>query len=178
MSDLVIIAFPDEATAFAARAELTKLQKEYLIEMEDVVVITRDDAGKVMLHQAVNLTGAGAVGGGLWGGLIGLIFLNPLLGAAIGAGAGAISGKLTDIGINDDFLKDVGNSLEKGGSALAVLIRKMTADKVLARIEPFLTGGRVLQTSLSGEQEARLKAAVGHVDPMGSAEPQLGGGRT
>lgn len=177
MSDLVIIAFPDEALAFEARAELVKAQKEYLIEMEDAVVITRSESGEVKLHQAVNLTSAGALGGGLWGGLIGLLFLNPLLGAAVGAGAGALSGALSDIGINDDFLKNVGASLDKGGSAVAVLIRKMTADKVLARMEPFHAKGRVLQTSLTAEQEAKLKAAFEAVAPMGSAEPQLGGGR-
>jgi uncharacterized membrane protein len=83
------------------RAALAKLQKEYLIDMEDVVVVTKDDKDKVKLHQAVNLTATGAVGGTFWGSLIGLIFLNPLLGAAVGAGAGAVSGKLSDIGISD-----------------------------------------------------------------------------
>nr|WP_232017751.1 DUF1269 domain-containing protein [Cereibacter sphaeroides] len=57
--------------------------------MEDVVVVTRDAEGKVKLHQAVNLTAAGAVGGSFWGLLIGLLFLNPLLGLAVGAGAGS-----------------------------------------------------------------------------------------
>jgi uncharacterized membrane protein len=175
MSDLVIVAFPDEATAFEARAELVRLQKDYLIEMEDAVVVTRDEAGEVRLHQAVNLTAAGAIGGTMWGALIGLIFLNPLLGAAAGAGAGALSGALTDVGINDDFLKDVGRALDKGHSAVAVLIRKMTADKVLARLEPFRAKGRVLQTSLSDEAEGRLRAALERTVPMGTAEPQLGG---
>ncbi len=92
MSDLVVISFDDEHTAFEMRAELVKLQKEYLIEMEDVVVVTKDDKGKVKLHQAVNLTAAGAVGGTFWGMLIGMIFLNPLVGAAGGAGAGEVSG--------------------------------------------------------------------------------------
>ena len=82
MSDLVVISFDNENTAFEMRAELAKLQSEYLIEMEDVVVVTKDDKGKVKLHQATNLTAAGAVGGGFWGMLIGLIFFNPLLGAA------------------------------------------------------------------------------------------------
>ena len=86
------------------RAELGKMQKEYLIEMDDVVVVTKDDKGKVKLHQPQNLTALGAVSGGFWGTLIGLIFLNPLLGAAVGAGAGAVSGALTDIGINNDMM--------------------------------------------------------------------------
>ena len=87
MSDLIVIAFDDETTAFAMRAELAKMQKEYLIDMGDVVVVTKDDKGKVKLHQAQNLTALGAVSGGFWGMLIGLIFLSPLLGAMVGAGA-------------------------------------------------------------------------------------------
>jgi uncharacterized membrane protein len=57
-SNLVVIGFDDENKAFELRAELGKLQKEYLIDMEDVVVVTKDDKGKVKLHQAVNLTAA------------------------------------------------------------------------------------------------------------------------
>ena len=107
MSDLVAVLFNDETTAFEMRAELAKMQKEYLIDMEDAVVVTKDGQGKVKLHQATNLTVAGAVGGSFWGMLIGLIFLNPLLGMAMGAGAGAISGKLSDIGISDEMMKEL-----------------------------------------------------------------------
>jgi len=99
MSNLVVIGFDDETTAFGMRAELAKMQKEYLIDMDDVVVVTKDEKDKVKLHQAVNLTASGAVGGSFWGMLIGMVFLNPLLGAAVGAGAGALSGKLADIGL-------------------------------------------------------------------------------
>ena len=60
MSNLVVIGFDDETTAFEMRAELAKMQKEYLIEMEDVVVVTKDEDDKVKLHQAVNLTASGA----------------------------------------------------------------------------------------------------------------------
>ena len=94
MSNLVAVVFKDETTAFEIRAALAKMQKEYLIEMEDAVVVTKDDKGKVKLHQAVNLTLAGAVSGSFWGMLVGFIFLNPMLGLAVGAGAGALSEKL------------------------------------------------------------------------------------
>jgi uncharacterized membrane protein len=178
MSDLIIVAFRDEATAFEAGKSLVALQKEYLIEMEDVVIVTRKDDGRVHLHQAVNLTTGGAIGGGLWGTLIGLLFLNPVAGAAIGAGTGALMGKFSDIGIDDDFLRNIGQSLDKGGAAVGVLVRKMTPDKVLDRLEPFRSKGRVLHTSLSKEAEAKLKVLMEQVTPMGSAIPQLGGGRS
>ena len=155
MSDLVVIGFDDEHEAFEMRAKLAKLQKEYLIEMEDVVVVTKDEKGKVKLHQAVNLTAAGAMGGTFWGMLIGMIFLNPLLGAAIGAGAGALSGKLRDIGIGDDFMKKLGETFQPGTSALFVLVRKATPDKVLEELKGFK--GKVLKTSLTKDKEAELK---------------------
>lgn len=177
MSDLIIVAFPDEATAFAAGQALVGLQKQYLIEMEDVVVVTRGEDGRVQLHQSVNLTTGGAIGGGVWGTLIGLLFLNPVVGAAVGAGAGALMGKFSDIGIDDSFLRDVGASLDKGGAAVGMLIRKITTDKVLERLEPFREKGRVIHTSLSHEAEAKLKEFLEKVPPLNLPQDQLGGGR-
>src|SRR4029453_17281118 len=124
MSNLIVVGFNNAADAFEMRAALLKLQAQYLIEMEDVVVVTRSAKGALQFHQAVNLTGAAAVSGAFWGTLIGMLFLNPLLGAAVGAGSGALSGKLADIGINDQFMKDLGATLTPGTSALFVLVRK------------------------------------------------------
>lgn len=160
MSDLLILAFPDEASAMEARTALAKMQRDYLIELEDAVVISRAEDGGVHLHQAVNMTVAGAASGTIWGGLIGLLFLNPLLGAAMGASAGAISGFVTDLGIDDDFLKEVGETLSPGTAALGVLVRSMTTDRVLAGLEPWAGKARVLRTSLSTEQEGKLAQAL------------------
>ncbi len=157
MSDLIAVVFKDEHTAFDMRAALAKMQKEYLIEMDDAVVVTRDAGGKVKLHQAVNLTAAGAVSGGFWGMLIGMIFLNPLLGLAVGAGAGAISGKLSDIGINDQMMKDMAEHFTPGSSALFILVRKVTADKVLAGLTQFEGKGKILTTSLDKDTEEKLR---------------------
>jgi uncharacterized membrane protein len=136
------------------------MQKDYLIEMEDAVVVTKGKDGNTKLHQAVNLTAAGAVGGGFWGMLIGMLFLNPLIGAAVGAASGAIAGKLSDIGINDKMMKDLAASFSPGSSALFVLVRKATADKVLDGLKPFAGKGKVFQTSLSKEDEAALRKAL------------------
>ena len=160
MSDLIVVSFEDEQTAFALRAELAKLQQEYLIEMDDAVVVTKDDKGKVKLHQAQNLTAAGAVSGGFWGTLIGMIFLNPLLGAAVGAGAGALSGAPTDIGISNDMMKSFAESFKPGCSALFVLVRKATGDKVLAGLSEFTGKGKVLQTSLTKDKEEELRKVI------------------
>lgn len=158
MADLIIVAYPDEKTAEAARARLIELQKEYLIEIGDAVVAERMADGSVKLHQLINTTAAGAAGGLMWGTLVGLLFLNPLLGAAAGAGAGALSGYLTDVGIDDKFMKSAAEALAPGQAALCVLVRKVTADKVLPAMAPF--GGTVLRTNLTAEQEQKLKDAL------------------
>jgi uncharacterized membrane protein len=157
MSKLVVIEFADQVAAFDMRAELAKLQKEYLIEMDDVVVVTKDEKGKIKLHQAFNLTAAGAVHGSMWGLLIGMMFLNPILGWAVGTGTGALAGKLRDIGINDEFMKELAADLKEGTSALFILFRTVTGEKVLDRLKQKGFKGKVLQTSLTVEAEEDLR---------------------
>ncbi len=158
MADLIVIEYDDMHQAEEVRLRLQKMQKDYLIDLADAVVAVKDEQGKVKLHQIHNLTASGAISGGFWGTLIGLIFLNPLLGMAAGAAAGAVGGALTDVGINDDFMKRMASGFNNGTSALFVLVRKVTADKVLAELEG--TGGKVLHTSLTHEQEDKLQAAI------------------
>lgn len=158
MSDLIAVTYPDEATARQVRDTLVELQRTKTIELEDVVVVTKNEAGKVKLHQGLNLTGAGAAGGALWGSLIGLLFFAPLLGAAVGAAAGAASGALSDIGVDDSFLRELGQKLTPGAAAVIVLVRKVTPDKVLPEISRF--GGHVLQSSLSNDTEQQLQQAL------------------
>ena len=158
MSDLIVVAYDDEFKAQEVRLALLKLQKEYLVDLEDAVVAVKTPEGKVKLHQIHNLTAGGAIGGGFWGALIGLLFLNPLLGAAVGAASGAAAGALTDIGIDDGFMKELASSLQSGHSALFVLVRKITPDKVLEAIRG--SGGTVLKTSLSHDSESRLREAL------------------
>ena len=157
MSDLIVVGFKDEFKADEVMNELRRLQSEYLVDLEDAAVVIRNQEGKVKIKQAQELVVSGAIGGGYWGLLLGVIFFNPIF-ALIGAGAGALSGALSDIGINDDFMRDLGSTIEPGTSAIFVLIRKSTPDRVLADLSKF--EGKVLRTSLSKEDEAKLQAAL------------------
>lgn len=160
MSTLVAVVFDDPTTAFEMRTALLRMQKEHLVDLEDSVVVTKNEKGKVKLDQAVSLTSAGAIGGGFWGALIGLIFLNPLLGAALGATAGAVSAKFTDIGLNNQMMKDIAASFKPGASALFVLIRRATPDKLMAGLKEFAGRGRVFQTSLNKDDETALREVL------------------
>jgi len=159
MSTLVAIAYPDAATAEQVRGELVQLTKEHLLTLEDAVVVEHKPDGKIKLHQAMSPAGAGAAGGALWGGLIGLIFLAPLLGMAIGAASGAAAGKLSDTGVDDNFLKELGAKMPAGGAALIALGRAGAPEKLIERLKPF--GGHLIQSSLDDEAEERLRVALG-----------------
>lgn len=166
MSDLVAITYPDVNQARTVFSTLKRLVTEHVLDLDDAVYVTKDASGEVDLHQWVNLPGVGAArgaaGGALWGGLIGLLFLQPLagmaIGAAVGAGTGAVVGKLSDYGIGDDFVKDLSAQMTPNSSAIFVLIRRVTADKVLPEISRY--GGTVLRTSLSDDAERRLQTAL------------------
>jgi len=159
MSDLVAIVYPAEAKAEEVRQRLFALQKEYLINIGDAVIATKTEAGNVKLNQIMNPTAAGAVSGSFWGLLIGVLFLNPVIGVAIGAASGALGGALTDVGINDRFMKELSANLQPGNAALFVLAHGMTADKVLNAIKGY--GGVVLKTSLDETKEQALRDALG-----------------
>jgi uncharacterized membrane protein len=161
MSTLVAIAYPDAATAEQVRQELIQATKEHLVRLEDAVVVEHRPDGKIKLHQAMSTAGAGAAGGAVWGGLIGLIFLAPLFGMAVGAASGAFAGKVSDVGANDNFMKDLGAKLPAGGAALIALGSTDARDKVIERLQRY--GGEIIQTSLTSEEEERLRAALEHV---------------
>jgi uncharacterized membrane protein len=169
MSNLVVIAFPTEAKAEEVRQKLLAMQKEYLVELDDAVVAAKDAQGRIKLNQLINTTTAGAVSGTFWGTLIGLIFLMPLVGAAMGAASGALGGALTDLGINDKWMKETAAAIQPGTAALFVLVRKVTADKVLDRLKG--EGGTVLKTSLDHTKEAALQAALAEVKAALPASP-------
>lgn len=164
MSDLVVISYQSEAEAISMRAKLLDLQRRYLVNMEDVVIATRNEKGKVHLHQTYSLTSAGAWGGGFWGMLLGFLFMTPLLGAAIGAGVGALSGRFSDIGINDKFMKDITMSFRPGTSALFILFREVKAEKALPEIEMMKGTGKIMQTTLDADREERLREAIEKMD--------------
>ena len=162
MSELIVLAFKGENGAAEASVTLKPLQKQRLIKLDDAAMIVRRQNGKTKVKQAVGLVGEGALGGAFWGMLIGLLFWQPWIGLAIGAVTGAIAGKFIDIGIDDKFIKEVARTVQPGDSALFLLVRQSTWDRVaeaLAKHQP-----TVLRTTLSAEQEARLKEALGQIE--------------
>lgn len=163
MSDLVVLALDTEIGAEEMRDELVRLQKEHLITLSDAAVVVRQQDGHVKVKQAVSLVGVGAMGGAFWGLLIGILFWMPWLGMIIGAASGALAGRFSDVGVDDEFIEQVGSTVQPGNSALFLLVEKVTHDKVITDLMKF-KNVKVLKTSLSQEQEDKLKAAFAAPD--------------
>ena len=157
-STLAVIAYPEQSTAGEAAAALKKMQKNFLIDLEDVAWVTRSQDGKIKLHQGTSLTGAVAAGGAMWGFLVGLLFLTPIVGLVVGAAGGALAGHLADYGLDDKWIKEVAAAIPPGGSALFVMARKTKQERVLPEMAKF--GGTVLKTNLTSEQQQALESAL------------------
>ena len=166
MSDLIVIGYPDEATAEKVWDELVKLQEDFLVDLEDAAIIRRDQKGRLHVttpaHHAVTW---GTLSGLFWGVLIGLIFLwpiAPVIGVAGGI-MGAALGAAGDLGIKDEFRQRVHDMLQPGTSAIMVIVRKVTPDKFIETLKPY--GGTVLKTSLPYDAEQQLMKALHGDDP-------------
>ena len=169
MSDLLVIEFPSEEKAEGVREMLLAMQKEYLVELGDAVVAVKEANGRIKLNQLFQPVAQRALSGALWGSLIGLLFMMPLARAALGAASGALGGKLADLGINDEFMRQAARTLQSGNAALFLLIRKMTTDKVLAALRG--TGGTVMRSSFDETKEETLQAALADAKAASSEAP-------
>jgi uncharacterized membrane protein len=173
MSTLIAITYDTGDKAKGALAKLGEMQKMQLVTLEDAAVAVKDQKGKVKVTQTLEKmhTGSSATWGFFWGFLIGLIFGGPLFWGLFTALLGGLLAKGRDLGIDNKFIKEVGNSLDPGQSALFILVVEATEDKVLPEMAKF--GGTVYQTSLSNEDEETLKKALEHEDISAAVEETL-----
>src|SRR5918999_2617638 len=156
MSTLSVWRFDTPDGAEKAVSTLEGLSKQQLITIHDAATVSwQADAKKPKTRQLHNLAGAGALGGAFWGMLFGLLFLVPLLGMAVGAAMGALTGSMSDVGIDDAFIRRMRDEIQPGTSALFVLSSGAVVDKVK---EAFEGQQMVLvETNLSHEQEDKLR---------------------
>lgn len=153
---MIVFAMPSVDGAYDMRDALDDLRAFDLVDVKDAAVVERHEDGAVRVRQAFDLIGAGVLGGVIWGALIGLIFLSPWVGMAMGGIAGALAGKFTDIGIDDDFIREVGEQVKPGSSALFLLIDNWQNSKALRLLADF--DASIIRTTMPADEEARLRA--------------------
>jgi uncharacterized membrane protein len=170
MATLTVWKFDTVDGADNALSKLQDLQRQELIEVIDGAVVTYPvGAKKPKTRQLQHPAGVFALGGAFWGMLFGLIFFVPLLGMAIGAGMGALMGAMTDVGINDDFIKQARAQITPGSSALFLYTGRVVQDRVIEQFKALPGHPELMQSNLSTEQEAKLREAFG--EEAESAQP-------
>ena len=163
MATLSVLKFNDPGGADRVLIALQGMQERQMINLEDAAVVSWPQGNKKPTTRQLHSTsGAGAMGGAFWGFLFGLIFFVPFLGAAIGASMGAMTGALADVGISDDFIKQVREQVTPGTSALFALTSGATApDRIIDELRQYEV--EVISTNLPEEQEKQLREAFAQV---------------
>jgi uncharacterized membrane protein len=159
MSDLIIIGYDDHGTARQAYDQVQSLQRDFIVELAGLALVSVDDEGKSHVDTPGKVVAGSAAGGALWGTLFGLLFLVPVAGMVIGGALGALMGKLGKSGIDASFRERVQAMLEPGKAAVVVMATKITEDRFAAAMKPF--GGELLKTSLSEADEKELAEELG-----------------
>ena len=157
-SSLIVLAFDTMDEAEQVHEALVKGKKEGLVTIEDAAVVVKDAEGKVHVKNQVSRTTWAATGvGGALGLLIGTIFF-PIGGLVLGLAGGAVVGRLMDLGVDGKFVKDVGEQIKPGTSALFVLVKGENPAAEVAILRPYK--GRVLQTTLDSDAEQAIRDAL------------------
>ena len=170
MATLSVLKFNDPSGADRVLLALQGMQERQLITLQDAAVVSwPEERKKPQTRQIYGMAGAGAGLGALWGFLFGLIFFVPLLGMAIGAGMGALGGSLADVGIDDEFIKQVREKVTPGTSALFALTSGATEDRVIEELKEF--DFEIISTNLPAEEEQKLREAFGEEPYDVPAEP-------
>ncbi len=163
MTDMIVLAFGTEDGAEKAREKVIEVGNQYMFGLHQIVEVVRKPDGQVKIMDEPKLTGIAALGGAFWGLLVGIIFFIPVVGVAIGAATGAIVGHFEKYGFSKAFMKQIEEAVQPGNSALFILADDLKVDRLtpaLADLEP-----KVLRTTLSADQEEKLRQAFGNAKP-------------
>ncbi|WP_329624635.1 DUF1269 domain-containing protein [Streptomyces sp. NBC_01255] len=154
MSELIVIGYDDRGVADAAFATVQDLQRDYVVHLNGLAVVSVDEDGRTHVDTTSRIVGVSAASGALWGAIFGILFLLPGVGLVTGAAVGGLIGRLGKSGVDERFREQVRDLLKPGSAAVVVMASKITDDKFTAAMRPH--GGTVLKTSLSDADEKEL----------------------
>ena len=157
-SKIVVLGFDRQFGAEGMLEQIEKYEQEGLITLEDGVIASRGVGGYVDIKQARPQGGKSALKGGGVGLLAGLLLGGPILGVAAGAGIGAIINSFKDYGLDDDFVKEITESLKPESSALFLLVKEAKAEEFQGKFDQW--EAHVITTSLPPDKEKALREMI------------------
>ena len=159
--ELLVVSFPGEGKADEVLTALRALESEAAVDLESSAVIVHRENDNVSIRESKDYNAQqGAIVGAAGGLLLGALFgKGAIKGALIGAGAGAATGEFIDMGLDDDFLKGVGDQLSQGHSAIVALVEFTHLERATEELDRF-EGGTILHHNLSEDAYQKLSEAV------------------
>jgi uncharacterized membrane protein len=158
--EMIVISFDDENRADEVLDTLKQLEDMAVVDLKSGAVVLRDASGKVTVKETSDFDAKqGAIGGALAGAVLGLLGGGLLRGAILGAAGGAVAGKVIDLGLEDDFLEEIGDDLETSSSAVVALVDFDQVDQAMEELDKF-EGGKILHHTLEADVYEKLSAAV------------------
>ncbi len=158
--EMIVVAFDNENDADQVLDSLKGMESMDILDLKSAAVIVRGSSGEVKIKETSDFdTKQGAMGGAAAGAVLGLLGGGFLRGAILGAAGGAAAGKFIDLGLDDDFLKAVGDKLGPGSSAVVALVDFEQVDQAMQELDKF-EGGRIMRHTLSDDVYAKLSEAV------------------
>ncbi len=156
-----VITFPQNDQATTAMKKFKSLEKEGQLQLDDAIVIVKDDEGNIKVDQkAGSITKKGAVTGGAIGLVIGVVVGGPIGGALLGGAAGAFAGKKIDLGIPDERITAVSNAMENASSAILLQIEKEHSNVELLRAAIKQSGGTIHEVEVESGVEVDLNETL------------------
>ena len=158
--EMIVVSFADENMADEVLDTIKKMEDKAVVDLKSGAVVVRDASGKVTIKETSDFDAKqGAIGGAIAGGLLSLLGGSLIKGAILGAAGGAAAGKLIDLGLDDDFLKEIGDNLETASSAVVALVDFDQVDQAMEELDQF-AGGTILHHTLSDDVYQKLSDAV------------------
>jgi uncharacterized membrane protein len=157
--ELLVVVFQGETRAGEVLQVVQRLHEQHIVDLHNTAIVVRHADGKIAIHETNDLTpGQGVVAGGLVGGLVGVLTGNLARDALLGAGAGYVASRLVDLGFSDDFLRQIGDAISPGSSALVLAIEFQRVDEAIRALDPY--HGKILRQTLPPDVAQRLAAAM------------------
>ena len=158
--EMIVVSFADENRADEVLDTIKKMEDKAVVDLKSGAVVVRDASGKVTIKETSDFDAKqGAIGGAIAGSVLSLFGGSLIKGAILGAAGGAMAGKMIDLGLDDDFLKEIGDNLETASSAVIALVDFAQVDQAMEELDQF-AGGTILHHTLSDDVYEKLSDAV------------------
>jgi uncharacterized membrane protein len=170
---IIVMTFETVRLADKVLVVLESMKSDEMFELSDAVVLVKDGEGRLQIDETREFTAEkGALTGGVAGLVVGTLLGGPIGGVLLGAAGGALAGRVIDLGIPDEKIRQVGQAMDTATSAILIEIKSGDPQKLVNAMEE--SGGELFELSLSEEAQEQLKQQAADSAGSATSEDDLG----